>query len=86
MKSLSLALLAAGSVLAFSAIAAKADVVCNEEGDCWRTKTKYEYRPEFKVRVYKDDWKWDQKEDKKYRWRESREDRGYWRQGVWIGF
>lgn len=86
MKALSLALLMAGSALAVTAMGAQAAVVCNEEGDCWRTKEKHEYRPEFKVRIYDDNWKWEEKESKKYRWRESKEGRGYWQKGVWIGF
>jgi hypothetical protein len=86
MKMLSLKLLAAGSALALTGIGAGAAVVCNDEGDCWRTKERYQYRPEFKVRVYDDNWKWEEKDGSKYRWREGRDGRGYWRGGVWIGF
>jgi hypothetical protein len=64
---------------------ASAAIVCNEEGDCWRVKERYDYRPEFRLRVYDDDWKWSDRDKHKYRWRES-QGRGYWRQGVWIGF
>jgi hypothetical protein len=86
MKSLSIALLTAVTALAINSVGATAAVVCNEEGDCWKTKEKYEYKPEFKVKIYDDNWKWDKKEENKYRWRESKEGRGYWRKGVWIGF
>jgi hypothetical protein len=86
MKSLSIALLTAVSALAINSVGATAAVVCNEEGDCWKTKEKYEYKPEFKVKIYDDNWKWDKKEENKYRWRESKEGRGYWQKGVWIGF
>jgi hypothetical protein len=72
-------------VLAFSATSASAAIVCNEEGDCWHVKEKYEYKPEFGVHVYGDDWKWADADHDKYRWREH-EGRGYWNKGVWIGF
>ncbi len=78
------------SMIAFSALilptAASAAVVCNEEGDCWRTTERYEYRPDFKVRVYADDWKWDEADSKKYRWRDPGKGRGYYKGGVWIDF
>lgn len=86
MKTLSIALFAAASALAVSASSASAAVVCNDDGDCWRTKERYEYKPEFGVHVYGDDWRWEERDAKKYRWREAREGRGYWRKGVWIGF
>ena len=75
MKSLSIALRAAVFALAITSVAARAAVVCNEEGDCWKTKERHEYKPEFKVKVYDDNWKWDKKDDGKYRWRESKEGR-----------
>jgi hypothetical protein len=71
------------AVLALTATSASAAIVCNEEGDCWHSKEKYDYRPEFGVHVYADDWKWN--DDNKYRWHEH-EGRGYWNKGVWIGF
>ena len=86
MKFLSQALFAGLSVVALSATGASAAVVCNDDGDCWRTKEKYDYKPEFGVKIYGDDWKWEEKESSKYRWRDSQEGRGYWRKGVWIGF
>ena len=87
MKTLSIAVLAAVSALALNSTAASAHIVCNEEGDCWHVKTKHEYKPEFGVRIYADDWKWSDNEKDKYRWREhDSDDRGYWRKGVWIGF
>jgi hypothetical protein len=62
---------------------ASAAVVCNDEGDCWRVKGRAEFKPELKLRVYDDDWKW--KEGERYRWREAGRGHGYWRGGVWIG-
>ena len=87
MKMLTKAMLVAASTLAISATTASAHVVCNEEGDCWHVKTKHEYKPEFGVRIYADDWKWGDTESKKYRWREHDGDgRGYWRKGIWLDF
>ena len=58
----------------------------NDLGDCWNVKSRHEYKPEFGVRIYPDDWKWDNHE-KDYPWREhDGDDRGYWRKGVWIDF
>jgi hypothetical protein len=48
----------------------------------WRVKERIEYKPELRLRVYDDDWKW--KEGEKYRWREAGPGRGYWRGGVWV--
>lgn len=84
MKYLMSGLLGAVGVLALTATNASAAVVCNEDGDCWRTKEKYDYRPDWGVTVYDDDWKWT--DNNKYRWRDPGEGRGYWRKGVWIGF
>jgi hypothetical protein len=55
MKSLAFTVLAAASAVTFTATGASAAVVCNDEGDCWRVKERYEYRPEFNVRVYGND-------------------------------
>jgi hypothetical protein len=77
--------LAAASVLALTATTASAEIVCNEEGDCWHVRERHVYRHEFGVKVYPDDWRWAETESKRYRWREH-EGRGYWRNGIWIGF
>lgn len=76
---------AAASLLALSATTASAEIVCNEEGDCWHVRERHVYRPEFGVKVYPDDWRWRDADARRYRWREH-EGRGYWHRGVWIGF
>ena len=87
MKTLSTVLFAAFGALALNATSASAEVVCNDEGDCWHVKSSHQYKPEFGVRVYGNDWKWADNDSKKYRWREHDGDgRGYWRKGAWIGF
>jgi hypothetical protein len=73
------------SAMAVMATSASAAVVCNEDGDCWRVKERYRYKPEFRLRVYEDDWKWADSDRGKYRWKEGR-GRGYYRSGVWIDF
>jgi hypothetical protein len=71
-------------VLGFVALTASASaaVVCNDEGDCWRTKKALTYPPEARVQIYEDDYVI----GPKYRWREDQEGPGYYRGGVWIGF
>ena len=86
MKILSKTILALAGVVALGASSASAAVVCNDDGDCWRVKEKYEYKPELRLRIYDDNWKWADGDRDKYRWREARESRGYWKKGVWIDF
>lgn len=87
MKSLKLGLLVAVAGMFIITTGASAEIVCNDEGDCWHVKAKHEYKPEFGVRVYADDWKWADSDEKKHRWHEhDGDERGYWRKGVWIGF
>jgi len=68
------------------ATSANAAVVCNEAGDCWRTKEKLDYPSGVNVQIYDDDWKWGDDEADRYRWRDAREGPGYYRDGVWIDF
>jgi hypothetical protein len=72
--------------IALAVAPASAAVVCNEEGDCWRVKQKYDYKPEWRLRVHDDSWKWSDTDKDSYRWRDTREGRGYWNKGVWIEF
>ena len=44
--------------LALASTAASAAVVCNDEGDCWKTKDSFTYPPDASLHVYDDDWKW----------------------------
>ena len=75
--------IALGGALALGlpATAAYSEIVCNDEGDCWHTKTRVEYPADVRVHVHPDDWKW--KETDHYRFREH-EGHGYWRGGVWV--
>ena len=68
-----------GSILAFSAVSASAEIVCS--GDvCWHVKESYSYPPTAKVIVHPDNWKWESSEH--YSWREH-EGRGYWAGDRW---
>lgn len=80
MRIVSLGVVAA-SALALSAASASAAIVCNDEGDCWHVKKHVEYKPEFRLHVHPDNWKWGDHDH--YKWREH-EGRGYWRSGVWV--
>ena len=72
------------AMLALTAGSASAAVVCNEDGDCWRVKEQRNYEPSLKLRVMPDDWKWQDNEKDRYRWRDSGRGNGYYRSGVWI--
>ena len=75
--------LAGAGALAAMAAPASAYVVCNREGDCWRTHERYNYQPAFGLTIHDDNWRWRERE--RYRWRDYH--RGYWgRNGVWITF
>jgi hypothetical protein len=84
MRNLIKSILAGAGALAFSATFASAAVVCNEDGDCWRVRETYTYKPELRLQVHPDDWKWEERDSSRYRWRDAGERRGYWRQGVWV--
>jgi hypothetical protein len=72
---------------------ASARVVCNREGDCWRTHADVRYPREYGVRVYSDRYadqayrehRW---HDNNRRWHDEGHDgeRGAYRNGAWVGF
>jgi hypothetical protein len=67
-------------VLALSAPAASARIVCNEDGDCWHSHDDFVV-PGVHLDVHPDNWKFG--EDNHHRWHEH-EGRGYWRGGNWV--
>ena len=71
-----------GATLALST-AASASIVCNAEGDCWRTGATYSYPPHASVTIHEDGWKWGDHD--RYRWREH-EGRGFWKGDRWEEF
>ena len=54
------------AMLALTAGSASAAVVCNDDGDCWRVKEQRNYEPSLKLRVLRDDWKWEEHEKDRY--------------------
>lgn len=70
MSTTKVGLILAGT-LALITTSASAAIVCNDEGDCWRVKERYEYKPELRLRVYEDNWRWPDAEAHRFRWREG---------------
>jgi hypothetical protein len=68
-------------VLAFSAMKASADIVCNDSRVCWHTHNPYDYPPEAHVTVHENEWHWGPNEH--YIFREHA-GRGYWMGDNWI--
>ncbi len=81
MKHLGTAILGVVAALALTT-SASAAVVCNADGDCWRTGDRLDYPPEASVTIYDDDYAI----GPKYRMRDAGQGRGYYRGGVWVGF
>lgn len=79
------ALAMGAAALAATATSASAYIVCNRVGDCWHVSERYHYRPSFGVVIHDDNWRWRDRDDRRYRWREH-EGRGYWRNGIWLSF
>lgn len=73
--------IAAAGALALTAGTASAEIVCNDDGDCWHVKSHIDYPADVRVRVHSDDWRW--KDNDHYRWREHA-GRGYWHSGAWV--
>jgi hypothetical protein len=69
------------AAFAFTATSAMADIACNAEGDCWHVREHVEYKPDLKIVVHPDAWKWGEHEH--YRFKEH-DGRGYWRGGTWV--
>jgi hypothetical protein len=80
MNVLTKAILIAASAFALTATTASAEIVCNNDGDCWHAK-RSDFKPELKLQVHPDSWKWSGSEQR--RWREH-EGHGYWHGGTWI--
>jgi hypothetical protein len=76
-------ILAGASALVLSASAASAAIICNSDGDCWHARHHREYKPELRLHVYPDTWRWREADSHRYHWREH-DGEGYWRGGVWI--
>jgi hypothetical protein len=76
--------LTAGAVMGVAS-SASAYVVCNRDGDCWHTETRYRY-PGTGYVYHPDDWYFHQTFGADRHFREYNKGRGYWRGGVWVTF
>ncbi|MEI9884995.1 MAG: hypothetical protein WDN08_00610 [Rhizomicrobium sp.] len=73
------------SALAVTATDASARTVCNRYGDCWNEgSSRYRYPASLGVRFYGD--RDHSRRHRHHTWRDNHEGRGYYRQGLWIGF
>ena len=82
MRTLTAALLAFAGSIAVSATTASAAVVCNRSGDCWRVRGNPVYKPELRLNIHPDNWRW--RANERYRWRNSGRGHGYYDNGRWI--
>jgi hypothetical protein len=79
------AILVGAGALVLSVTVASAAVVCNGEGDCWRVRgTPSYYRPELRLNIHPDSWRWSRAENDRYRWRAYPGGRRHYRQGAWV--
>ncbi len=88
LKKLVLSALIGAGALAASASTASAYVVCNRDGDCWHTDTRYRY-PGVGFTYHPDDWYFHRtwRDNDRDHWRSDyHRERGYWRGGVWVTF
>jgi hypothetical protein len=78
------ALLGLGAFV-LSAGSASAYIVCNSDGDCWHSNTRY-HAPGVRFEYHPDNWYFDRDwtNDRDHHWHEHHEGRGYWRNGIWI--
>jgi hypothetical protein len=80
-----LALLMGGAAVVTTAAPAAARLVCNREGDCWHTESRYRY-PGTGYSYHPDDWYFHQTFGADRHFRDYNKGRGYWRGGVWVTF
>ncbi len=71
-----------GSTLVASA--ASAEVVCNRWGDCWHTRSAYDYPTGLGIVIHPDNWYG--YHYRRYHWRGDHDGRGYYRSGIWFSF
>jgi hypothetical protein len=81
MNALTKALLVGASALTLTATSVSAAIVCNDEGDCWHVRGQPTFKPELRLQIHPDNWRWSGSEH--YRWREH-EGHGYWHGGAWV--
>jgi len=75
------AAIAGGTLIATTA---SADVACNRWHECWRVHDRLTYPGQVGVIWHDDTWAAAHQRD--WHWRADRNDRGYYRNGLWITF
>ena len=78
-----------GGALIATGTAARANVACNGDGECWNTHPygATVYPPDLHVQVYNDDWRKEHLKDNHYHWMKDRDnDHGYYSHGEWHTF
>ena len=80
-RTFALGTIAAAAATFALAAPASAYVNCNSRGDCWHSTERYDYKPNWHIRIHDDNWRMSHR----YHLREH-EGRGYWRSGVWVSF
>jgi hypothetical protein len=83
-KSAVAAVAAAGAFVAVAAPAG-AEIVCNGRHECWHVRDHYRYPPRLGLVIHEDAWR-AAHQDRRWHWREDRQDHGYYRNGVWRRF
>jgi len=85
MQSKDLLLLCGIAVSGMTALSspASAFIICNHEGDCWHSDRR-ESAPGQTFDYHPDEWYFHEEWVTKHRFREYREGRGYWHNGVWV--
>ena len=78
-RTLALGALVGAGIAAMSG-SASARIVCNDDGDCWHSKTVEVFPPTLGLTIHEDNWKWN--DGDKRHWREH-EGKGYWKGGNW---
>ena len=81
MKTIYKIAIAAAGALTLTAGTASAEIVCNDDGDCWHVRHHIDYPTNLRIHVHPDAWRWGHRDH--YRWREHA-GRGYWRGGAWV--
>jgi hypothetical protein len=66
------------------ATTASADVACNRWHECWHVRDHIDYPANLGVTFH--DETWATAHHRGWRWRQDRNEHGYYRNGIWIAF
>jgi hypothetical protein len=75
----------AGGALVATTTTASADVACNRAGECWHVHDRLAYPDGVGIVFHDEGWA-NTHRGHHWRWRQDRDDRGYYRNGVWVTF